>query len=157
MTYKVVCEWDGEFWFVKVPSVPGCHTQGRNLTEIQKRVREALSLFVKDAYRAELELQFVLPGELRALVQKARTLRERAEAAQAAATAQLQSSAAALAARDLSYRDIGGVLGISHQRVQQVLVDTKATEAAVAVRSAVGRRGKRGSASGVAKADLRGS
>ena len=151
MTYKVVCEWDGEFWFVRVPSVQGCHTQGRNLTEIQKRIREAMSLFVKDAYRAELELQFVLPGELRALVRKARTLRERADAAQEAAMAQLRSSAAALAARDLSYRDIGGVLGISHQRVQQVLVDTKATEAAVAVRTGGGRRSGRGSA------ELRGS
>ena len=121
MSYRVVCEWDGELWYVKVPSVPGCHTQGKNLTEIRRRIREALSLFVRDAKRAELEFEFVLPKSVRNLVARTRKLRAQAEAIQAEATEQLKASAAALEAEALSYRDIGAVLDLSHQRIQQVL------------------------------------
>jgi predicted RNase H-like HicB family nuclease len=121
VSYRAVCEWDGELWYVKVPSIPGCHTQGKNLTEIQRRIREALSLFVRDAKRAELEFEFVLPKSVRNLVARTRKLRAQAEAMQAEATEQLQASAAALEAEALSYRDIGAVLDLSHQRIQQVL------------------------------------
>lgn len=151
MTYRVTCEWDGTFWFVRVPAIPGCHTQGRNLAEIQKRVREALSLFVEDAELAELDLHFVLPKGVRSLVHKAKTLRARADAAQAAATAELHASAAALAAQDLSYRDIGAVLGVSHQRVQQVLAETKTTRDLNRLRAEVERHSKPSSTNARAK------
>lgn len=45
--YTVVIEQDEEGWLVAtVPSLPGCHTQGRTLEEVRERVREAIGAYV---------------------------------------------------------------------------------------------------------------
>jgi predicted RNase H-like HicB family nuclease len=55
MTYTVKIERDESgAWIARVPEVPGCHTYGRSLRQAKHRIREALSLWVDDADRAEL-------------------------------------------------------------------------------------------------------
>ena len=45
--YTVVIEQDEDGVFVgHVPSLPGCHTQGRNVAEIDERIREAIALYL---------------------------------------------------------------------------------------------------------------
>jgi predicted RNase H-like HicB family nuclease len=59
--YVVRCVQDEDGgWSASVDGVQGCGTGGRNIETIAQRIREALSLFVNDAYRAELS--FVLVG-----------------------------------------------------------------------------------------------
>lgn len=43
--FSVIVERDEDGFFVaSVPSIPGCHTQAKTLTELNKRVKEAISL-----------------------------------------------------------------------------------------------------------------
>jgi predicted RNase H-like HicB family nuclease len=52
-SYEVNYQRDEMGWWVaSVPTVQGCHTQGRTIEETRRRIREALSLFVEDAERA---------------------------------------------------------------------------------------------------------
>ncbi len=53
--YRVVIERDETgAWIARVPGLRGCHTYGRTLNEVRRRIREALSLWVDDAETAEL-------------------------------------------------------------------------------------------------------
>jgi predicted RNase H-like HicB family nuclease len=118
--YRVVYELDESgHWIARVPSVRGCHTYGRSLSEARSRVREALGLFVADAERAKLVDDVRLPAEMRRLVVRYRTARGRAERNRQEADA----AARRLAAR-LSRRDAAELLDISHQRVQQLAKQT---------------------------------
>jgi predicted RNase H-like HicB family nuclease len=120
--YTVRYERDETGWWVAtVKEVRGCHTQGRTIDQTRRRIREALSLFVKDADEADLIDCIRLPENAQNLLNRLRATRKRAE--QEAAKLQ---EATALAARVLtgdvgvSVRDAGELLGLSHQRIQQL-------------------------------------
>jgi len=115
-SYRVVYELDESgHWIATVPSVKGCHTYGRSLSEARARVREALGLFVDDATRAQLKDEIRLPAEMRRLVVSFQAARERAQRERK----QADDAARRLAER-LSRRDAAELLNISHQRVQQL-------------------------------------
>jgi len=126
MSYRVVIERDETVaWLARVPSVPGCHTHGRTLEQVRRRIREALELWVDDAREAELRFEVRLPTAIRRELRLARSSRDRSMKAKREA-----SDAVARAARDLtqtaglSLRDAAELLGVSHQRVQQLLTAT---------------------------------
>ena len=123
MTYEVKIERDESgTWIARVPAVPGCHTYGRSLRQTKRRIREALSLWVDDAEEAELLLDIRLPSEIRRKVTASRRAREFAADAQRQATEKLALSALELVRQDgLSVRDAADLLGLSHQRVQQLV------------------------------------
>lgn len=111
-----------QWWLASVTGVEGCHTQGRTIDQARRRIREALSLFVDDASEADLVDEIVLPRNARTLLNRVRSTRRRAEEERA----KLQSTtaeAAHLLTEELgvSVRDAGELLGLSHQRVQQLL------------------------------------
>ena len=123
MAYRVTYGRDESGWWVaSVPSVRGCHTQGRTIRQARERIREALGLFVADAKRATLRDEILLPGRVRSLVARQHAARERADAEQARAQAVTREAVRRLT-RDvgLSVRDAGELLGLSHQRVQQLV------------------------------------
>lgn len=123
MTYRVVYRRDPEGWWVAtVPRVRGCHTQGRTLNEARTRIREALTLFVEDADKAALKDDVRLPADLRGVLGRATRMRARADTLQAEASSALQHAAKALTTRlNLSVRDAAELLGLSHQRVHQLI------------------------------------
>ncbi|HEX9722010.1 MAG TPA: type II toxin-antitoxin system HicB family antitoxin [Candidatus Paceibacterota bacterium] len=48
--FKVIIEQDEDGYFVaSVPALPGCHTQAKTLSELRKRLREAISLCLEVA------------------------------------------------------------------------------------------------------------
>jgi predicted RNase H-like HicB family nuclease len=58
--FSVIIERDNEGYFIaSVPSLPGCHTQGRSLDEVMDRIREAISLYTEVETGAPAPLEFV--------------------------------------------------------------------------------------------------
>jgi len=112
-------------WMADFEGLP-VHTWGRSLAKVKQYAREALALHLDVSEDAvEDRIVFCRPQFPRA-VEKALEGAERARSAADTASAQA-SEARAAAARalvqdaHLSLRDAAEVLGLSHQRVQQLL------------------------------------
>lgn len=121
--YTVRYERDeGGWWVASVKGIRGCHTQGRTLDEARRRVREALGLVVANAEAAELVDDVRLPREVRRTLAEFHAARSRAEREQQKARAAAKTAVRELRRRlKLGVRDAGTLLGISHQRVQQIV------------------------------------
>lgn len=123
-TYRVRFERDESgWWTASVPAVKGCHTQGRTLGEARRRIREALGLFVEDADTAEFVDEVRMPAAALLAVRKYRTLRAEAERVQNETRARAEHAVRLLSGPKLklSRRDTAEVLGVSPQRIQQLL------------------------------------
>jgi predicted RNase H-like HicB family nuclease len=121
--YRVVIERDESgAWIAHVRGVRGCHTYGRTLDQVRRRVREALSLWVEDAETAELVEEIRLPGDARQAIRRSSAARTRAARGRENAQRATTAAAKLLVERlGLGVRDAGELLGLSHQRVQQLL------------------------------------
>ena len=122
--YRVVVERDESgSWVARVPSVGGCHTYASSLRGVRRRIREALSLWVDDAAEANLDVDVRLPADLRRAVTASEVARARATEAGRAAAVATKETVRTFEKAGLSRRDTADLLGLSHQRVQQVAGD----------------------------------
>lgn len=124
--YRLVLERDESgAWLARVPSIRGCHTHGRTIVQARRRIREALSLWVDDAESAEFDEHVHLPRQARHALQRSRSSRERARRERAEAHAATADAACVLVEElDLGMRDAAELLGVSHQRIQQLLSES---------------------------------
>lgn len=121
--FNVIYELGEDGWWVaSIPEVPGCHTQGKSIEQARARIREALKLFVRDTYKAELLDEIRLPKQAKGLVGKVRRARLKADFEKNNAQ-KLTGEAVSFLQQDLklSVRDIGLILGLSHQRIHQLV------------------------------------
>jgi len=122
VTYRVTLERDESgAWLALLPAVPGCHTYGRSIQQALSRTREALGLWVDDADRATLTPEIKIDPELRKATRMVAIARARAEATQLEAMRAIREAATRLTDAGLSRRDAATLLGVSHQRIQQLL------------------------------------
>ncbi len=121
-TYVAVYERDPEddAWNVHIDGLVGCHTYGRSLRQAQARIREALALWLEREPES-LSIRDELPTKVASVAE--RVVRARHEAEQAGTKAQHETAQAVrkLTELGLSRRDAAELLGLSHQRVQQLL------------------------------------
>lgn len=47
LTFRTIIEKDGKLYHGFVPTLPGCHTQGKTIEETRKNLREAISGYLK--------------------------------------------------------------------------------------------------------------
>lgn len=123
--YVAVYERDRESdaWLVHVDGIDGCHTYGRTLRQAGERIEEALAAWL-DREPDESEIEHRWPEQVSKLATTVEEARSASvDAAQAASEATV-SAVRRLAKMGLSRRDTAEVLGISHQRVQQLLSRT---------------------------------
>ena len=122
MSYKAVYrrDEDSKHWLVKIPAIPGCHSYGRSLSEARANIREALSLFAQDAETATIEDDIKLPAAVSGKLSGWYGVVKRLRDAQTQADITRDELLAALKAQHLGMRDIGELVGVSHQRIHQL-------------------------------------
>lgn len=119
-TYAATCEWNPEgAWTVTVPEVPGAITQVRRLDQAVADISEALELMTGSA-DFTVEVTEVVGSAVASEAVAVRALRAEAERAAATAEACTREAATKLRSAGFTYRDAGALLGVSHQRVQQL-------------------------------------
>ncbi len=122
-TYTARCQRSGDWWAISVPEVRGVHTQARRLEKAEAMVRDAIALFLdvpSDSF--DVRIEPVLPRDLQGKVGRARKVRGEAEILQhEAAIASAEVAADLVQTAHLTVRDAGRVLGLSHQRITQLL------------------------------------
>lgn len=120
-SYKVTFERDEDGWWVATAiDLLGCHTQGRSIAQARERLREAMALCDVPA-SAVLHEEILLGGKLDDELQELRATREKADRLAQQSAERTRRVAARLAKAGLSRRDVGELLGLSFQRVQQLI------------------------------------
>lgn len=122
-SYMAECRRAGDWWAINVPDVPGVFTQARRLDQTEEMARDAIATMLRvPPHSFDVIVAWDVPGGLGNEVETARTLRELAEYAQRDAGVAARAVAAKLVKKGhLTVRDIGTLLGMSHQRVSQLL------------------------------------
>ncbi|HZV52878.1 MAG TPA: hypothetical protein VFD49_24330 [Candidatus Dormibacteraeota bacterium] len=123
--YRVRCERRGGGWLLWIGG-PGLAeeyvTQARTYEDVDDAARAALAGLVGapiDSF--ELSIEVVLAPELQEPVVLARRLRRKAAAAQRQSVAALERAARMLTAAGYTRRDAAALLGVSRQRISQLL------------------------------------
>lgn len=134
MKLTAKAERSEKWWAVEVPEIPGLFTQARRLDQVPAMVKDAAALMTgqpEDSFQVIMQVH-VHNAALQALVREA--LAKSAEAArlQAEASEKTRTAARCLAQDEgLTVREIGEVLGVSHQRAHQLLGHHKDIERAI--------------------------
>lgn len=122
MSVKVRAEWDGYNW-VGVPDVGGV-TQAKRLDLIAANAVEVVKLMTgKTIKPSDVELEVVVPGMTSvsdAAVEIAQ-MRADIDTVQSKLTKRTLETVRRLHAKGFTLRDIGTIVGLSHQRVDQLL------------------------------------
>lgn len=122
MKYDVHVTRDGRWWMVEVPSLD-LLTQARRVDEIGEQARSLIAVSL-DVPQSEVEVHIasVAVGDIDALAIAEHVKQLRAEAAEAEKRAQeaAREAVAELVRDEAPVRDIGALLGLSHQRVSQL-------------------------------------
>jgi predicted RNase H-like HicB family nuclease len=124
-SYTARCHRSGAWWAIDVPELRGVYSQARRLDQVEDMARDAIALFLdvpNDSF--DVNLQPVLPEELKLDLQEAKTARSRADDAGRKAQDAVRRVTRRLHDElGLTVRDAGAILGVSHQRAQQLLRD----------------------------------
>ena len=120
-TYRVEATRSGSWWALHAVGVEFGYSQARRLDQAESAIREALAIVLgvsEDSF--DIDLHARLEDALQARVDEARAARAAAERAELAAREAQLAAVAELRESGLTTRDIGGLLGLSHQRVAQI-------------------------------------
>lgn len=118
-TYHARVERDGKFWLITVAEIDRA-TQARHLRELDTMTRDLIRV-MGDGGDFTVEYTYVLPDDTRRALDLMTQAQERASAAAKEAAAEHAAAAASLHNAGVPLRDIGVVLGVSHQRAHQLV------------------------------------
>jgi predicted RNase H-like HicB family nuclease len=114
---------DARHWFADWVEDERVHTFGRSLAEVEELARDALALWLHiDSPSVEVDLDVELADHVRAEISELADLRGELDAVQSAVQKRQRDLAHHLVESEgMTYRDAARLLGISHQRVAQLL------------------------------------
>ncbi|MFC7788094.1 hypothetical protein ACU045_03840 [Microbacterium sp. MAHUQ-60] len=122
--YEATVVREGKWWMVSIPSIDGL-TQARRLSEATEMAREYIAAS-KDVplESVTIDLEFAPIAGIDDIADKITSIteaRKRAAELEEAASRQATELARSLTAADIPVRDIGAMLGVSHQRAHQLI------------------------------------
>lgn len=119
-TYTADVSRDGRFWLIHVPEIDR-YTQARSLREIEDMTRDLIAVMrgvEPDSF--ELNVRLTMPAGVREHLRRVDAARIAEAEARAEAAAELRAAAVDLHESGVSLRDLGRLLGVSHQRASQL-------------------------------------
>ena len=122
-TYRVVATQEERFWLLSVPELDVV-TQAKTLDRAEATVRDLVAVWLDvplDSFAVEVEPR--LDDDWTKLLRETRDARAAADKASARASELLRTSVATLHDAGLSAREVGSLVGVSYQRVQQLLAE----------------------------------
>jgi len=125
-TYNANATREGRWWVVDVPGVGV--TQGRTTREAERMAADLVAVMVGvPAEDVLITVDFQLADELADEVRNAKQAQRDAETAQRQAADRFRRAVRHVLAAGLSRQDAARVLGISAQRVSQLVPDSQST------------------------------
>ena len=123
--YRVRAVRSGTWWAMTIPELPGVFSQARRLDQVEAMAREAIAMMldVGTDQIGQIEVEIVTPAPAAALIGTMHDALDTAREATETAASARREAAKALRADGLPMRDVGRLLGLSHQRVSQILAD----------------------------------
>ncbi|MFE9601997.1 MULTISPECIES: type II toxin-antitoxin system HicB family antitoxin [Streptomyces] len=119
--YRVTARRVGEWWALEVPDLPGVFSQAKRLDQADESAREAIAVMLDvEPEDVIVEIEPVLPQEAKDVVAAAKSAQREARKAADREREAMQRAAAVLT-KQLSQRDASRFLGVSFQRVNQLL------------------------------------
>lgn len=121
-TYTARAVRDGRWWAVQVEELDGVFTQARRLDQVEFMARDAIALLLDvppDSFDVTVTTE--LPAKVQAIIDDVRASRVAAELASEAASMKAREAARILHEGGMPLRDVGRVLGVSHQRAHQLV------------------------------------
>lgn len=130
-SYRITATRSGDWWSLASPDVPGAFSQCRRLSQAEDVMRDAIAGVLdvaEDSFTVERDVR--LEGSAAERLVQALELGDAADdATDQAFRARADAARRLVDECSLSYRDVADLLGISHQRVSQILAaPTKAAE-----------------------------
>ena len=139
--YPVTVEREPGFWIVRVPALPEVVTQARRMGEVKENARQAIAVWTdRPIDDIDVTVTVVVPTVVQAALDEAQRLqKEASERLERAGTATSEAARWLTKELGLTLREAAEILGVSFQRVAQ-LVERNARHQASYHRS---RRGPR--------------
>ena len=120
--YRATAERDQNWWILRVPEINSV-TQARRLDQTEFMVRDLIYAVTDEAPDTfDVEITPALEPELSEVLESAVEARGRAASAQEEAADRTKRAAVELHAAGLTVRDVGALLGLTHQRAHQLIV-----------------------------------
>ena len=121
--YLVRAVRSGRWWAIDVPELRGVFSQARRLDQVAFMAREVIALMLhvsEDSFDITVEPDLDSLGGVREAIEAALRERERANAAQDAASMAMRHAVSEVRASGYTSRDAGLLLGVSNQRISQI-------------------------------------
>jgi hypothetical protein len=120
--YTVTAERGAGQWWVLECAELGAVSQVRRLSDAKEEMREALAYLADVAPDSfDIDVRPIVSDDVAALMIAAAEHRTRASTEQKQAADALRAAARAMHERGLTYRDVAVVMGLSYQRVAQLV------------------------------------
>lgn len=131
-SYAARCVWDETgWWVVTMPELSGAVTQSRRLGQVPRDIAEVVRLLTGELPEDyELDVEALFPGPAGQEAARATALRAESDRLSHEAKDVAASAVSALRAAGLTYRDIGTLVGVSHQRAQQLIEERSESDSA---------------------------
>lgn len=120
-TYRAEVTRDGRFWLIRIPEI-GRSTQAIRYKDVAAMASELIEIMTGlDDQDYDLHIHVRLPSSVQDHRARAEVLFEEAKRKNAEAAAESRAAVQELIALGLSQREAGEVLGLSFQRVNQLV------------------------------------
>ncbi len=120
-SYKVLLSEEDGVWLIEAVGLQGVRSFGRTVTSAVENVREAIAAAEDLDQWDDLDLVITFGDDgTTSVLDRLREARRLEESASAERDTAVKDAIAALRGQGMSYRDIGTVIGMSHQRVAQL-------------------------------------